>query len=107
MYILVDIYENLWVAPEVFLKWRQAIDAGALKEPEKSVLRFCLTRIGDEFHLYCSPWKDSLQSVQHPVPPPYSPLPKANGDDNDDDKEEEEAFPADNDESNPDFFPNK
>ena len=105
-FVLIDIYKNLWTAPEVFLKWRQAVDEGVMKEPEKSAFRYCITHIGDEFHLYCSPWKDSLQSVRHPLPPPYSPLPKANSDDN---EEEEEAFPADDDddESDPDFQPNK
>ena len=105
-FILVDIYENLWAAPEVFLKWWQAVDAGNMKEPEKSALCYCITRIGNEFHLYCSPRKDSLQSVKHPLPPPYSPLPKANGDD---EEEEEDAFPADdnNEESDSDFIPDK
>ena len=28
-YILIDVYENLWLAPEVFLKWREAVDSGA------------------------------------------------------------------------------
>ena len=59
-YILIDIYENLWAAPEVFLKWRQAVDTGNMKEPEKSVFRYCITRISDEFRLYYSPRKDSL-----------------------------------------------
>ena len=107
-YILIDIFENLWAAPEVFLKWRQAIDEGALKEPEKSAFRYCITCIGDEYRLYCSPRKDSLQSVKHPLPPPYSPFPKAV--DNHEEEEEEEAFPVDNDsddESDPDFEPNK
>ena len=67
-YILIDVYENLWATPEVFLKWRQAVDEGAMKKPEKSAFRYCITRIGDEFHLYCSPRKDSLQSVRHPLP---------------------------------------
>ena len=106
-YILMDIYENLWAALEVFLKWQEAIDAGALKEPEKSSLRFCLTCIGNEFCLYCSPQKDSLQSVKHPVPPPFSPLPKAN-EANDNDNDDKEAFPIEDDnESDPDFLPNK
>ena len=81
-----------------------------MKEPEKSALRFCLTHISDEFHLYCSPWKDSLQSIRHPLPSPYSPLPKVDKDEDEDvDEEEEEAFPADNDnnESYPDFLPDK
>ena len=91
----------------MFLKWREAIDTGAMKEPEKSAFRYCLTRINDEFHLYCSLRRDSLQSVKHPLPPPYSPLPKASG--NNDDDEEEEAFSADDndDESDPDFLPKK
>ena len=112
-YILVDIFKNLWSAPEVFLKWRQAVDSGVLKEPEKSTLRFCITHIGDEYWLYSSLCRDSLQVIKHPLPSPYSPLPKADKDedDNDDDKEEEEAFPTDDDkddnESDPDFIPNK
>ena len=44
--------------------------------------------------------------MKHPVPPPYSPLPKAT-DNDDDDEDNEEAFPADEDESNPDFLPSK
>ena len=106
-YILIDIYENLWAAPEVFLKWREAIDTGTMKELEKSAFRYCLTRINDEYRLYCSLRRDSLQSVKHPLPPPYSPLPKASG--NNDDDEEEEAFSADDndDESDPDFLPKK
>ena len=67
-YILMDIYENLWVAPEVFLKWRQAVNAGALKEPEKSTLCFCIAHIGDEYWLYSSLRRDSLQVVKHPLP---------------------------------------
>ena len=67
-YILIDIFENLWAAPEVFLKWRQAVDTGNMKEPEKTAFHYCLTRIGDKFRLYCSPRKDSLQSVKHPLP---------------------------------------
>ena len=106
-YILIDVYENLWLAPEVFLKWREAIDSGAVKDVEKSAFCFCLTRIGDEFRLYCSPRKDSLQSVKHPVPPPFSPLPKSSTSDDDEEDEEEEAFPADEDESDPDFEPDK
>ena len=106
-YILIDIYENLWIVPEVFLKWRQAIDSGVMKDVEKSAFRFCLTRIANKYCLYCSPRKDSLQSVKHPVPPPFSPLPKADEVDNDDDDEEEEAFPADNKDNDPDFLPDK
>ena len=107
MYVLIDIYENLWVAPEVFLKWQQAVNAGTLKEPKKSMLQYCIMHVGDEFCLYCSPQKDSLQSVKHPLPPPYTPLPKAGSNDEDNDKEEE-AFPADDDkESDLDFLPNK
>ena len=64
-YILIDIYKNLWVTPEVFLKWQQAIDSGALKEPEKSTLHFCLMHIGDEYHLYSLLCRDSLQVVKH------------------------------------------
>ena len=103
-YILVDIYENFWSAPEVFLKWWQAVDTGVLKEPEKSMLHFCLTHIGDEYWLYWSLKKDSIQAVHHPAPPPYSPLPKA-----DEVNDEEEAFLVDNDEdeSDPDFVPDK
>ena len=93
--------------PEVFLKWRQAIDSGVMKDVEKSTFRFCLTRIANKYCLYCSPRKDSLQSVKHPVPPPFSPLPKADEVDNDDDDEEEEAFPADNKDNDPDFLPDK
>ena len=104
-YILIDIYENLWAAPEVFLKWREAINTGAMNEPEKSAFRYCITHIGDEYRLYCSPRKDSLQSVKHPLPPPYSPFPRAKGIH----EEEEEAFSADDsdDESDPDFIPKK
>ena len=108
-YILVDIYKNLWAVPKVFLKWRQAVDAGVLKEPEKSTLCFCLTHIGDEYQLYSSLHRDSLQVVKHPLPPPFSPLPKADElNDNDNDKEEE-AFPADDNanESDLDFLQNK
>ena len=106
-YILIDVYKNLWLAPEVFLKWREAVDCGAAKDIEKSAVRLCLTRIGDEFRLYCSPWKDSLQSVKHPVPPPFSPLPKSSASNNEEDDEEEEAFPTDDNDSDPDFVPNK
>ena len=42
--------------------------------------------------------------MKHPLPPPYSPLPKASGYEED---EEEEAFPTDDDESDPDFLPDK
>ena len=103
-YILIDVYENLWVAPEVFLKWREAVDSRAAKDIEKSAVRLCLTRISDEFRLYSSPQKDSLQSVKHPVPPPFSHLPMAS--DNKDD-DEDEAFPAGDEESDPDFLPDK
>ena len=106
-YILIDVFENLWVAPEVFLKWREAVDSGAAKDIEKSAVRLCLTRIGDEFRLYCSPRKDSLQSVKHPVPPPFSPLPKSTTTDDDEEDEEEEAFLADDDESDSEFEPDK
>ena len=59
-YILIDIFENLWAAPEVFLKWRQAVNKGGMKDVEKCAVRLCLTHIGDEFRLYCSPRKDSI-----------------------------------------------
>ena len=107
LYILVDIYENLWTAPEVFLKWREAVDSGALKEPEKAVFRYSIARIGNEFRLYCSLKKDSIASVRHPAPPPFSPLPKANENKDKEKEEEEEAFPTDDDESDPDFKPDK
>ena len=106
-YILIDIYENLWVAPEVFLKWQEAVDSGAMKEPEKAAYHYSITCIGNEFWLYWSLKKDLIQSVHHPAPPPYSALPKANELDN---NNEEEAFPTDDDddnESNLDFIPNK
>ena len=106
-YILIDIFENLWAAPEVFLKWRQAVDEGVMKELEKSTFRYCITRVGDEFRLYYSPRKDSIQSVKHPLPPPYSPLPKATGKDDDDEEDEEEAFPAGDDDSDSEFGPDK
>ena len=76
-YILVDIYENLWSAPDVFLKWREAVDSGVMKEPEKAVYRYSIAWIGNEFQLYCSLKKDSIGSVRHSAPPPFSPLPKA------------------------------
>ena len=105
-YILVDIFENLWTAPEVFLKWRQAVDTSAMKDPEKSAYRYSIMQIRDKYQLYWSLKKDSIQAVCHPAPPPYSPLPKASELDDDN---EEEAFPADDDdkESNPDFLPDK
>ena len=105
-YILVDIYENLWVAPEVFLKWREAVDTGAMKDPEKSVYRFSITHIGNEYCLYWLLKKDSIQAVHHPAPPPYSALPKGDELDDDDD-DDKEAFPTDNNESDSDFEPNK
>ena len=67
-YVLVDIYENLWAAPEVFLKWRQAVKSGAMKEPDKSTYWYSITHIGDEYQLYWSLRKNSLQVVHHPVP---------------------------------------
>ena len=106
-YVLVDIYENLWSAPEVFLKWREAVDSGAMKDPEKSACHYSITHIRDEFQLYCFPKKDTFQAVKHPAPAPYSPLPKASEADNDDGNDEEEAFPADGDKSNSDFKPDK
>ena len=106
-YILVDIFENLWTAPEVFLKWQEAVDAGTMKDPEKSAYRYSITRIGNEYRLYWSLKKDSIQAVHHPAPPPFTPLPKANMTNNEDDEEEEEAFPADDSENDPDFLPGK
>ena len=106
-FILVNIFENLWTMPEVFLKWREAVKSGTLKEPEKAVYHYSITRIGDEFCLYYSLKKDSIASVRHPAPPPYSPLPKADELDEKDDDSEEEGFPADNSESDPDFEPDK
>ena len=106
-YILVDIFENLWTTPEVFLKWRQVVDVSAMKEPKKSVYHFSITHICEEYWLYWSLKKDSIQSVRHPAPPPYSPLPKADSNDEDNNEEEEEAFPADDDKSDSDFKPNK
>ena len=100
-YILVDINDNLWVAPEVFLKWRQAIEAGNMKELDLNIYQLCILHIGTEYCLYYLLWKDSFKNVYHPAPPPYSPLSVG------DDEEEEEAFLADEDEDDPDFLPNK
>ena len=41
-YILINIFENLWTAPEVFLKWQEAVDTGTMKDPEKSVYRYSI-----------------------------------------------------------------
>ena len=104
-YILVDVYENLWTAPEVFLKWREAVDSGVMKEPEKAAYRYSIAHIRNEYRLYCSLKKDSIASVRHPIPPPYSSFPKAS----DKDDDEEEGFPADDSESDSDseFKPDK
>ena len=53
-YIIVDIFENLWTVPEVFLKWRQAVDSGTMKEPEKAVFCYSIAQVGDKFCLYYS-----------------------------------------------------
>lgn len=108
-YVLVDIYDNLWSAPEVFLKWCQAVDSGMMKEPEKSTYHFCITHVGDEYRLYYSLKRDSLQVVHHPVPPPYSPFPKAGSNEDSEEEEEEDPFPADEEDEcekkDPDFIP--
>ena len=99
-FILVDINDNLWVAPEVFLKWRQVVEVGSMKELNLSEYCLCISHIGSEYRLYYSLRRDSYKNVKHPAPLPFAPLPV-------DDNEEEEAFPPDNKESDPDFQPNK
>ena len=101
-FILVDINDNLWVAPEVFLKWQQAVEAGSMKELNLAEYQLCISHIGSEYRLYYSLQRDSYKSVKHPAPLPYAPLPTAAEED-----EEEEAFPVDNDENDPDFKPDK
>ena len=102
--MLVDIYENLWSAPDVFLKWHQAVNSGAMKEPEKSTYHYSITHIDDEYWLYYSLKRDSLQVVRHPVPPPYCPLPKGASEE---DSEEEKKFPTaskdEHEKKDPDF----
>ena len=83
-YILVDAFENLWSAPEVFLKWRENVDAGAMKELDLNTYQLSLGRNGEELHLYTSLWCDSYKAVQHPAPPPITFT-----------SNEEEAFPPD------------
>ena len=95
-YILVDINDNLWIAPEVFLKWQQAVEAGSMKELNLSDYWLCISHIGSEYRLYYSLQRESYKAVQHPTPPPYSPLPVAVAEN---EEEEEEAFPADDDDS--------
>ena len=62
-----------------------------MKEPKKNTYYFCITHIGDEYWLYYSLKRDSLQVVHHPVPPPFTPFPK--GACEEEEEEEEEAFP--------------
>ena len=101
-YILVDINDNLWVALEVFLKWRQAVEAGVMKELNLAEYWLCISHIGSKYCLYYSLHRDSFKNVHHPAPPPYSSLPVGK-----DEEEEEEPFPADEDEGDPDFLPDK
>ena len=95
----------------MFLKWQEAVDTGAMRDPEKSACRYSIAHIREEFWLYCFPKKDTFHAVKHPAPPPYSPLPRPSMTNNEDDSKEEEAFPADDDEENNesdlDFVPDK
>ena len=86
-YILIDAFDNLWSAPEVFLKWRENVDGGAMKELDLNTYWLSIGRNGEEFHLYTSLWRDSYKAVQHPAPPHVTFT-----------SNEEEAFPPDSDE---------
>ena len=96
-FILVDIFDNLWVAPEVFLKWQKAVDRGSVNDVDLGVYHLCISHIGSEFCIYYSLWREAYKAVHHPAPPPFSPLPASFS-------KEDEAFPPDED---PNFSPTK
>ena len=101
-YVLMDIYENLWTTPEVFLKWRQAVNSRAMKKHEKSTYQYSITHIGDKYWLYYHLGRHTSCCASS-CSPSFSPLPKGCD-------EEEDPFPADEEnkweKKDPDFIPN-
>ena len=106
-YVLTDTLEGLWIAPDVFDKWHNAVEEGTIPELDMNTNRLSLAHIGSEFQLYVSLKRNSYKDLTQPAPAPYVPLCAAVS--NEEEEEEEEVFPAvSKDEckkKDPDFFP--
>ena len=73
-YVLMDTFDGLWLAPEVFDKWCKAVESGAISELDMSTNRLSLACIGSEFRLYVSLKRNSYKDLTQPAPAPYAPL---------------------------------
>lgn len=71
-YILEDTFNNLWSAPEVFLKWHKDIDTSAIKELDINTYWISLAWVDNEYCLYTSLQRDSYKTVLHPAVLPTS-----------------------------------
>ena len=94
-YVLMDTFDGLWLAPEVFDKWRKAVKSHAVPELDLTTNRLLLACIGSEFRLYVSLKRNSYKDLTRPAPAPYTPLCVAVSNK---EEEEEEAFPNANSE---------
>ena len=51
-YVLTNAFDGLWLAPEVFDKWREAVESRTVPELDLTTNRLSLAHIGLEFSLY-------------------------------------------------------
>ena len=98
-YVLVDPFGEKWTSPETFNLWHECIEKGEAKEIDAKLYRLLLVRLPKYFALSTSLRKNKYSEQIHTIRMPGS------GDEGD--IEEEEAFPADDDENDSDFQPNK
>ena len=83
------------MAPHVFEVWRDEVESGALTKDEFITHRIAIVRDGNNFFLSFSDNKTKVNLVTYQIQKHPSDI-------------EEEAFPADEDnESDPDFIPDK
>ena len=97
-YVLIDAYGTKWTSPETFNLWRECVESGEEKEFDQRINRLSIVRLPSCFVITSSICKNKISEQIHPIQMPGGTQA---------DPEEMEAFPADNNESDPDFMPDK
>ena len=67
-YILIDPLGNKWEAPEVFEKWRQCVEAGAIQDLNLTKTHLAIVRYGNTFKLCTSVKKNNYKDQTFPIP---------------------------------------
>ena len=67
-YILIDPIGNKWEVLEIFEKWRQCVETGAIQELDLFKTCLAIVRYGNTFKLCTSVKKNNYKDQTYPIP---------------------------------------